>query len=121
MIKQIPDLPVNVVGFEFVGTVTSDDYRETLEPMLDAARAGDHKVRAIAVLGAGFEGWKGGALVEDTKVGVSLWSAWERIAIVTDRRSIEESIHFLGWLVPGEVKIFPTTDLDAATTWASQS
>jgi hypothetical protein len=54
-------------------------------------------------------------------VGVSLWSAWERIAIVTDRRSIEESIHFLGWLVPGEVKIFPTTDLDAATTWASQS
>lgn len=121
MIKQIPDLPANVIGFEFIGEVTTDDYRTTLEPMLDASRSDGRKIRAVAVLGSAFEGWKGGAMVEDAKMGLGLWSAWERIAIVSDHKSIEESIHFLGWLVPGEVKVFPTTDLDAATTWAGES
>jgi SpoIIAA-like len=121
MIKPIPDLPANVIGFEFVGSVTADDYVETLEPMLDAARASGNKIRAVAVLGSEFEGWKGGAMLEDAKVGLGLWSAWERIAIVSDRRSIEESIHLLGWLVPGEVKVFLSTELDAAATWASES
>lgn len=121
MIKPIPDLPANVIGCEFVGEVTTDDYRTALEPALAAATADGHKVRALVVLGPEFKGFKGGAMLEDTKVGLHNWSAWERIAIVTDRGSITEAIRFLGWMVPGEVKVFPASDQEAATTWASDS
>ncbi len=79
MIKLLSDLPDNIIGFEFAGEVTADDYREVLDPALERATAAGHKVRAVAVLG------------------------------------------FLGWMVPGEIKVFPATDLDAATKWASES
>jgi len=121
MIKLLSDLPDNTIGFEFVGEVTADDYREVLDPVLDRATAAGQKVRAVAVLGSEFSGFKGGAMLEDAKLGLHTWSAWERIAIVTDRDSVKESIRFLGWMVPGEIRVFPATDLDAATKWASES
>jgi hypothetical protein len=121
MIKLLNDLPDNVIGFEYVGEVTADDYRMVLEPVLDKAAAAGHKIRLVAVLGSELTGLKGGAMLEDSKVGLRDRSAWERIALVTDRSSIVESIRFLGWMVPGEIKTFPATDLDAAAKWASES
>jgi len=117
MIKAITDLPPNVLGFEAIGEVTSDDYREALDPAIEAASSSGHKLRVLFVLGPRFSGFKGGAMIEDTKLGLRSWSAWERIAIVTDRGSITETIHLLGWLVPGEVRTFPVEDLGDATTW----
>ena len=121
MIKQIPDLPDNVIGFEYIGEVTGDDYRQVLEPVVAAATADDHKARMLVVLGADFEGFKGHAMVEDARVGRGNWSAWERIALVTDKRSIIDAMHLLGWMVPGQVKVFPTDSRKEAATWVSES
>lgn len=53
MIELISGLPDEVVGFEGVGEVTSDDYKGTLIPAVEAALAAHGKIRLLYVLGDG--------------------------------------------------------------------
>ena len=50
-----------------------------------------------------------------------LWAghprAWKRVAIVSDADWLENGIKAFGWLMPGEVKVFETDDLDDAKEW----
>ena len=113
------DLPDNVVGFEAVGEVSAGDYQDTLDPAINAALENNDKLRLVYLLGNEFTGYTGGAMWEDAKVGVGHLSRWEKIAIVTDKGWVDDTIKFIGWMVPGEVKVFPTADLDAAKEWVS--
>lgn len=121
MIKQIPDLPDNVMGFAYVGKVSGDDYKQDFEPVVNAAAGDGHKVRIVVMLGPDFDGFEGRAMLEDARVGMGDWSAWERIALVTDKRSIIDAMHLFGWMVPGELKVFPADSVKEAATWASES
>lgn len=120
MITAIEGLPGNVVGLRAEGTVHAADYTSVLDPAVEAARKQHDKIRMLYVLADDFEGYSAGALWQDTKVGLSDWSAFERIAIVTDRTAWVDAIKALGWLMPGEARAFPVSDLDEATRWVSQ-
>ena len=85
MISIISDLPAGIVGFEASGEVSAEDYRQALDPLVEQATSGGAKVRALALLGADVS-YKGGAMLEDARLGLHEWSAWERIAIVSDDR-----------------------------------
>jgi hypothetical protein len=119
MITIIPDLPDGILGFEASGEVTADDYRLTLDPLVAQATAGGAKVRALAVLGPDLRGYKGGAALEDAKLGLRSWSSWERIALVTDDGRLREAVHLLGWMLPGDVAVFPTDQRAEAVAWLS--
>jgi hypothetical protein len=119
MIKILEGLPDNVIGFEAVGTVTAGDYDDVLEPAVAAVRDTNEKARMIYVLGDQFEGYSGGAMWEDTKLGVSNWSGWEKIAVVTDHGAYRDLIKAFGWVLPGEVRVYPTSERDAAIAWAT--
>jgi hypothetical protein len=43
------------------------------------------------------------------------------VAIVPDADWLENDIKAFGWLVPGEVKIFETDDVDEAKEWPARS
>jgi hypothetical protein len=116
MINLISDLPAGIIGFEASGEVTADDYRQTLDPVVEQATAGGRKVRALAVLGPDL-GYKGGAVLEDARLGLRNWSAWERIAIVSDDHRLREAIHLLGWMLPGDVAVFASHRRDDAIAW----
>lgn len=120
MIRLIDGLPDNVIGFEAVGEVRAGDYKSVLDPAVDAA-LGDHdKVRLLYVLGDDFDGYSGGAMWEDTKIGMSHLSKWEKIAIVTDHKAYQDGIKAFGWMIPGEVKVFAVADLTNAEAWTAQ-
>jgi len=119
VIQLMENLPDNVIGFEAVGEVDAGDYKSTLDPAVDAALENNDKLRLIYVLGDQFDGYTGGAMWEDTKLGIGHWGAWEKIALVTDRDWVDDAIKFLGWMVPGEIKVYSTTDTEAAKEWAS--
>jgi len=119
VIKMMDNLPANVIGFEAVGEVDAGDYKSTLDPAVDAALQTHDKLRLVYVLGEQFGGYTGGAMWEDTKLGIGHWGAWEKIAIVTDSEWVENGIKAFGWMVPGEVKTYSTAALDDATEWAS--
>jgi SpoIIAA-like len=120
MLKLIDDLPDNVVGIEASGKVQADDYRTVLDPAAAAAIKAHDKVRLLYVLGDAFQGYTAAAMWEDTKLGLHDLSAWERIAVVTDRGALADAVRVLGWLIPADVRTYATSQLDDARAWVSE-
>jgi hypothetical protein len=44
----------------------------------------------------------------------------ERIAIVTDATWLRRTVTAFGWLIPGEVKVYPHDQLDVARDWVTE-
>lgn len=120
MITLIEGLPANVVGIRAEGKVHSADYKSVADPAVDAALASSDNIRVLYVLGEDFEGYSGGAMWQDTKLGLSNWSAWEKLAIVTDHTAYADGVKAVGWMMPAEVKVFAVADLDAAKAWVAE-
>ena len=120
MLTLLSDLPEGVIGVEAQGEVTAEDYEQVLRPAVEAAMAaGDGRVRLLYVLGHEFPDYSAGAAWEDTKLGLGHLRSWERIAIVSDAEWLRRAIHGLGWIMPGEVRIFGLDKLDSARDWVS--
>ena len=116
MLTLIEDLPAGVVGVEAHGKVTAEDYEQVLKPAVEAAGS---RVRLLYVLGHDFPDYTAGAAWEDAKLGLGHLRAWERIAIVGDADWLRHAIQVLGWIMPGEVKVFGTDELDSAREWVT--
>jgi SpoIIAA-like len=62
-----------------------------------------------------------GALWEDLKaagsVGLKNRSSWERMALVTDKDWVRHGASALGWLAPGELRLFEPSERDEARAW----
>lgn len=119
MIKVIEDMPVGTIGLEASGTVTDDDYRDVLEPVVEAALERG-KVRLMYVVDE-HSSYSLGAIWADTKVGFRDLTGWERVAIVTDIDWLEHAVKAFGWMVPGEVKVFDSDDVSDAKAWLAGS
>jgi hypothetical protein len=121
MLKLIDGLPANVVGIEANGKVEAEDYKTVLDPAAAAAIKAHGKVRLLYLLGDAFTGYSAAAMWEDTKLGFHDLSAWERMAVVTDHTALADAVRVFGWLIPGEVRTYPTEQLADAKTWVSES
>ena len=120
MIKLIPDLPDNVLGFEASETVTGQDYETVLVPAVEAKLEEFSKVRLLCHLGQDFSGYDLGAMWDDTKIGLKHLKSWERIAVVSDDERIRSAIHIFGFTMPGHVRLFKNTELLIAREWLSE-
>jgi SpoIIAA-like len=122
MIEWIEDMPEGTLGFRAVGKLTREDYTEEMIPRLrQAIEAGD--MRVVCVLGPDFHGLDASAMVEDVKSGFELAvghrSEWKRMAVVTDLDWIRNAVQLLGWIAPGELRLFPFDELDQARAWVA--
>ena len=120
MIRIIEGLPDKAVGFEAVGEVSSSDYDDVLEPAIRAATGAHDKIRLLLVLGDEFEGYSRGGMWEDTKLGLSHWTSFERIAVVTDHTGYRDAVNAFGWMIPGKVKTYELDGRSAAQSWISE-
>ncbi len=116
MIRIIENMPAGTIGLEALGKVTEEDYRDVLVPVVSAA-LDRGAVRLLYVLGDDFESYSPGAVWADTKLWAGHLTGWERVAIVSDADWLEHSVKAFGWLMPGEVKVFETDDVDEAKDW----
>lgn len=117
MLEPITNLPDGVIGFEAVGEVGSDDYRNALIPAIEAHEG---PVRLVYVLGARFTGYTGGAAWQDAKLGLDHHGRWHRAAIVSDLDWVRHLATAFGWMVPGHLAVFALSDRDAAISWAGE-
>jgi hypothetical protein len=120
MIDLIGGLPDSVLGLEAKGEVTGEDYERVLIPALESKLGRHKKIRLLYVLGSEFDGYSAGAIWEDTRVGMSHPLSWERIAVVTDDDSYRRLVRGFGFMVPGEVRVFAGSELDAARAWVTE-
>jgi hypothetical protein len=116
VIRIIAGMPAGTIGLEAVGKVTDDDYRTVLLPAIEAALE-RNDVRLLYVLGEDSSRIHRGPMWADTKLWAQHLKAWQKVAIVSDADWLENSVKAFGWLVPGEVKVFETDDIDDAKEW----
>ena len=79
MFEPLSGLPAGVIGFEAVGEVTPDDFKDVFVPAIDeASKAG--KIRLVFVLGERYTGFTAGVVWEKAKMRAEHFGAWERCA-----------------------------------------
>ena len=75
------------------------------------------KIRLLYLLGDDFENYEPGAMWEDAKMGLQHYSAWEKVAIITDVGWVRNMSKIIGYLIPGKVKVFNNNELEEAKQW----
>ncbi|MCD4732281.1 MAG: STAS/SEC14 domain-containing protein [Bacteroidales bacterium] len=85
MIKLIPNLPGNIIGFKASGKITGKDYETVLIPAIEAKLKESPKVRLLYYLGSDFTGYDMEAMGDDEKTGFKHLKAWKGIEEVSDR------------------------------------
>jgi SpoIIAA-like len=88
LIETVTDLPAGTLGFCASGKISSDEYRQMMEPIYAALERGE-KLNIYFELAQDFHGLDSGALWQDVQaagsVGLKHRSSWERMAVVTDK------------------------------------
>lgn len=121
MIKKIPNLPENVLGFTASGEVTAEDYERVMIPAVDELFDREGTVRFVYHLGKDFTGFEAGAMWDDAKLGFKHLTGWEKVAVVSDVEWIRGAMQIFGFVIPGHVKIFHNSELTEATQWLSEA
>lgn len=120
MLNRIEGLPDNVVAFSASGQVTGEDYENALMPALGAAHEQHDKIRLLFELGEEFEGYEGEAAWDDAKVGLKYFTAFDKAAVVSDNHRVVRAVKTFGFMMPGEIRLFANSDLEAAKSWVTE-
>lgn len=121
MITELEGFGGNVGAFACHGHVTKADYASVLIPGIEKVLADHDKVRVYYEVSSDFAGVDPGAVWEDAKVGFSHFLRWERFAVVTDVDWMRHAVKLFGFLMPGELRIFPAAQADQAREWITQT
>lgn len=119
MLSKIQNLPDHVFGVRASGEVTADDLKNTLLPGLEALTDKYKEIYYILVLETKVENFTAGAWYQDMVAGLKHLTAWKKMAIVTDQKSVENFTDAFSYVTPGEAKGFSLDELDEAITWVS--
>jgi len=117
MFTIMPESSGPVVGVRATGKLTDADYKETLIPALDKLFAAHGSLNVLIHLDKGFEGWEPLAAWDDARFGLGHRSDFGKIAVVGGPAWVEWCIKSFGFLMKGEIRIFPAGELDAAWAW----
>ena len=113
MIEIIKGLPKNVVGIAVEGRVTQKDCQDVLMPAIRKSLKRHDKIRLYYELNSRFPG----AAWDDLNVGIEHVPPCERVAIVTDVGWIRYTVKALRFLIPGEIRVFATTQASEGRAW----
>lgn len=109
--------PPGVVAVKVKGTVSSKDYSETLVPYIEQQLKQHDKLKLLCVFDSSFETFTPGALWDDARLGIKHFSAFSKIAIVSDNAWVRSSVTFFAPLMPADVKVFEPDKQQAAEAW----
>ena len=116
-------MPEGTIGFRASGEITRDEYVEVLLPPLRESLERGDEIRLLFQLGPEFDKFTSGALLEDTKTGLTLGlghlKSWKRCALVTDVNWVRQTVELLGWMMPGELRLFGHEEVDDAKSWVA--
>jgi hypothetical protein len=115
MIEIIKGLPANVIGFVVTGRVTSEECDTVLLPAIRKTRQRYDKLRLYYELECRFPG----AAWEDLDIAPLRLQPWERVALVTDVSWVRQTVKALRFLIPAEVRVFPTFHADEGRDWVT--
>jgi hypothetical protein len=122
MLQRIPDVPSGIDALAAIGTLTGQDYEQSIEPILDEARRSGRRIRLLIQLGPGYDGYTAGAAWEKTATAFrspSLFRLLDGYAVVTDLHWLHEWTHLMAFLLPFPLRVFRNDERDQAIAWLS--
>ena len=120
MIEILQGFPDDVLAISGYGEVTEEDYRKVLIPATNEKLKKYKSVRLFYLLGDRFTGFTAGAMWQDTKLGLSRWSHWGRIAMVTDVHWITQAMRLFAPLFHHPVRVFSNSEFETAKRWIAE-
>ncbi|OBH49879.1 STAS/SEC14 domain-containing protein [Mycobacterium mantenii] len=121
MIEELQDMPQGVIGLRVSGRLRGDELREMKPALEDLLKTGE--IRIVEIIPDDYEGFGPGGFFEDLKLGLGTvlphYSAFKRIAVVSDKEWVAHTLHALSWMVPGELAVFGLDELEHAKEWAA--
>jgi len=120
MMDIIADMPSNVAAVSVQGQVTGDDYDKVLTPLVVEKLKDHDKVRLLFHMGPEFTGFTGAALWDDAKLGISHYTSFEKVAVVSDVHWVANAVKVFGVFVPCPVKFYANEAMDEAKAWVSE-
>jgi hypothetical protein len=122
MVERLAGMPPGTIGFRVAGEIEREDYDKVLTPELRRALERGGGLRTLYVI-EDLDEIEPGALWADAKLGFNLGvrhhEAWLRSAIVTDIEWMARATKLFAWMIPGEARVFPLTELDQAKAWVA--
>jgi hypothetical protein len=113
-------MPAGTFGFEAIGKVDDDDVEGAVAPVLRNHIAQGEKVRVLYLLGPRMRKYEADAFGEEVRFVAHHPSAYEKVAVVTDEEWLRPALRLLSVLVPGQIRGFPVTALEAAKSWVAE-
>jgi len=117
MIEHLSGFPEDVLAFVFQGKVTKADYDTVFLPTVVDALGTNRKLRLYYETAADFKGIDVGGIWEDFAFGMEHATRWDRVAVVTDVEWMKQATRLFGVILPGNVRMFPTSNAGAARAW----
>lgn len=117
MITIIPEAPENVAAFNATGEVTKEDFENLVFPVVKAKVEHFHELNYLLYLDTDIDNFTVGAWFEDMLLGLKNLINWNRVAIVTDEKGVQNFTDIFSVLMPGEFKSFPKENLYNALYW----
>ena len=107
----------NVIALSAHGKVTHADYKLVLIPAVDEKIKAHGKVRLLYHVGSDVTGCEIKAVWDDACTGIQHFTAFEKIAVVTNISWLRVAVETFGIFKPGPVKIFANGEIIEATSW----
>ena len=120
MLQFINDLPEDIIGIHAIGDVTKEDIDGVLAPRINDLVSRQDKIKYLLILETDIQKFTIGALWDDFKLGLKNFTKWNRIAVVTDQKSVEWFTDAFRFVIPGKSKGFALNQLEEAVRWISE-
>lgn len=119
MITLIPDVPENVAAFKASGEITKEDFENLVIPHVKAKVNTFDELNYLFYIDTDLDQFTVGAWMKDILVGLKNLTKWNRAAIVTDKKFVQNFTEVFSVLMPGEFKSFPQDDVENALYWCA--
>jgi SpoIIAA-like len=111
VLKRIPDVPQSIDALAAVGTVTGEDYEQTIEPLIDEARRSDRPLRLLLQIGPEYEGYTAGVVWEKTA------TAFLAPPLAAFRRLRARDRSPMAFFLPFPLRVFNDDQREEAIAW----
>jgi hypothetical protein len=119
MLQFINDLPNHVIGIRAIGEVSKDDYEKVLIPRMEDLAKREGEINYLLVLETDVQHFSIAAWLQDFKLGLKNFTKWNKVAIVTDQKSVEWLTDLSSHFIPGEARGYRLFELNDAIKWVS--
>lgn len=119
MITVLFDVPDNIAAFKASGEVCKEDFENIVVPQIKVKVNTFDELNYLLYLDTDLSHFTAAAWFQDVLVGMKNLTKWNRAAIVTDKKAVQNFTAIFSVLMPGEFKTFPKEDLENAIYWCS--